>query len=1267
MPRTRNSFNSGMVQDVDPNRQRPDTYRHALNGRIRFVEPYDTTLPYEERVKYGNSFAFINDKGTEDLLSICPGYTITGSAEVDNELVLFSTNGTYSEIGVVTIQEAAAPTATYKTLYNDRNDPNGKRLNFSQDPRFCIEARVSIESELNRRVYWVDGRNELRCINLELLFSNRSTRVPYHTNQSCGATVSYPKHLSVHQFNASSDITFGRIKYQERIPGRAKSGAFHLFYQLITKDGHHSAVSPITAPFLHHGETLVPQNHHKVKMGASNVVTNFGFRFTVEGIDTRWTDIRVGYAYATTDVVFDEIVFFNRTEITGTTMSFSLTRHGGVNVTAAYLNAKTVFPINPATLGIHKKKLFVGGFQLPVQPQVQLDTFNISPVYRFMDADETGYPTFSSENDVLTNSSPKTTTVTVRNFEGNNEVYQITGDYANYKGVQWSHLFEGWWRGDNADLGVVVYDLKGNTLFVQPLPSYTTPQQYENAHLTAINGGKYQLRILGLNVSGITFRHQDIFDGNGRLLISGFSIVRLKNNSQIKFQGIVVPAVRGLKTTCVKQNGSTPSEFLYNSTMPLPLLYNDFEASHEITEGKRLKKGEESQRWISEPVTSDRCREFFHEPYTFTIHAPDVMVEGAAPEVNETHRLKLVASCHTIDAVNPFRELSGNTKQYYVKQYKTSSVEGQIAMGNETRLSLLFYHNEFDKTYEVYDPDRKEEDKHYFHSSLKGRLPGLWVRSLLATGSMIAKAKDWKYVDVVDTQSNTTTSAQIVNYIVPQGLNTGSTNLAAQEYVSIGHFQPITESLLNQVRVGNNYTFNNIELYRGGCYANFVDMTRLYPMWYNEGDSDYSISHIVPLESVINYAMRYGRSFAANAAQARMTLLNNSLNRYYNGIMRQQPEDWGINRVLVNKRTTNTYAPQPANTTLRYDLPASFVWSNTKLSNEADDQYRKLLPGNFGDVDGLYGKITGMATLFDFLYIFQESGYSRARIDERAALSNQNGLAITLGTGEAFSGVDYVSELNGMTYRGGLGRLKNALYWMDVRAGLLCRHSQAGFEPISDIYGRHDTFSETCRLVSFITQVPRIIIVGHDYHNEVYVSIDLPGAPYLTTTFDESINAFTDDYNFQPGFMGKLNNYLLSAPINKGNNLHLHHYGARGRYYGAYQNTFLMFAVQGDVLNPNYFDNLLIHMNEAGAKKLKSIRVASINPSGQLHNIDLTLDPRKRYIDGSLRLPLREMTHLKSAVVSQGVYITIEVINDEQNVPVLISAVDTDYRVVYKR
>jgi hypothetical protein len=73
-----------------------------------------------------NSFGIVeNENGFVDLDELTP-YTLIGVVPVtNNQVVVFSTDNTDSEIGIITLGATGTPTASYDVVYNDVD------LNFS--------------------------------------------------------------------------------------------------------------------------------------------------------------------------------------------------------------------------------------------------------------------------------------------------------------------------------------------------------------------------------------------------------------------------------------------------------------------------------------------------------------------------------------------------------------------------------------------------------------------------------------------------------------------------------------------------------------------------------------------------------------------------------------------------------------------------------------------------------------------------------------------------------------------------------------------------------------------------------------------------------------------------------------------------------------------------------------------------------------------------------------------------------------------------------
>jgi hypothetical protein len=136
-----NMFSKGLVLDVDPIKQPENTYRYAQNAILNT----NSEDMYELSSEYGNRLC----------AEIPVGYTVVGKyVHNDDTIILFSTDGTDSEIGKVV-------DCTYTTLINDAC------LNFSE--QFPIVATGKTINGCELAIIFVDFNNDDKYINLDRL------------------------------------------------------------------------------------------------------------------------------------------------------------------------------------------------------------------------------------------------------------------------------------------------------------------------------------------------------------------------------------------------------------------------------------------------------------------------------------------------------------------------------------------------------------------------------------------------------------------------------------------------------------------------------------------------------------------------------------------------------------------------------------------------------------------------------------------------------------------------------------------------------------------------------------------------------------------------------------------------------------------------------------------------------------------------------------------------------------------------------------------
>lgn len=143
------TFNKGMNSDLDKSLRDGSTYYRAENF----------TLTPSASDSVG---AFVNTKGNIDTgITFALNHEIVGYVNLLASLIVFTTDGTDSAIYEIENPDSDSPVTTL--VYND-SASTGK-LNFNtSNPITAVPIK---ESENIRKVYWVDGVNDLRYINLD--------------------------------------------------------------------------------------------------------------------------------------------------------------------------------------------------------------------------------------------------------------------------------------------------------------------------------------------------------------------------------------------------------------------------------------------------------------------------------------------------------------------------------------------------------------------------------------------------------------------------------------------------------------------------------------------------------------------------------------------------------------------------------------------------------------------------------------------------------------------------------------------------------------------------------------------------------------------------------------------------------------------------------------------------------------------------------------------------------------------------------------------
>jgi hypothetical protein len=134
------------------------------------------------------------------------------------------------------------------------------------------------------------------------------------------------------------------------------------------------------------------------------------------------------------------------------------------------------------------------------------------------------------------------------------------------------------------------------------------------------------------------------------------------------------------------------------------------------------------------------------------------------------------------------------------------------------------------------------------------------------------------------------------------------------------------------------------------------------------------------------------------------------------------------------------------------------IWaSETKIDGELIDSWRVWLTNNFTEVEGQYGEINKITTIKDNFLFYQDRAFGTASINDRSVINDENGVALTLGSGGILDDYGYVSRNTGTKHKFSVIPTGEAVHHFDAILKKWFRYGQ-GAAPLSDIKGLHSHF-----------------------------------------------------------------------------------------------------------------------------------------------------------------------------------------------------------------
>lgn len=594
----------------------------------------------------------------------------------------------------------------------------------------------------------------------------------------------------------------------------------------------------------------------------------------------------------------------------------------------------------------------------------------------------------------------------------------LANAFWNYKNPVVESLLKGYWSTEKYRIGILFYDLKGNPYYVRWINDYTFGTIAAKSGLLiadAYNGtNQWSVNPSLLTLSGITIP-STLID-----LISGFSIVRAERDPQVITQGLVI------QTSSVVSGGInliTPISCLLpayddyvvlSGNIPHPRAYSWLIPDNNTriplrksigTVGDTMKEA----GWLGPITWSGGAYQIRSEVTKADNYQKYFVAQGAdvsSPRSNTFDKWFDIADNGYVtgfDSTSDFRNATLNMSGGAIADPTCvgggadNIIAGRFAIGGQKiavqPVGDFFHYN----------------TTAYYYS---GPGTGAWLQ--------------------------TNPYHILMNYYIPNSNLYGGQGLAAlanTNYISTGHFQPITAQVKTDTFDAGtgSYIFNGVQVGGGDCFTNLIDYGYALADNISYPGNEYSLGLYFPCENNSNTYLIRGRKIS-NSQMG----VNTSNGVAYNDSNVTRLEDFSYNSGYSSEGRLILYPALPVDFSNAGRFEFRIRFAGQKFIGEIIDSFRTFLDLDRKEVDGLLGEINNVRSKGDYIYYLQNHGVGSAPVLQRQLISGDDGAATILGTGGVIDSFNTISTLYGNQHKHGLTQTDFGWIWFDMRNKDVC-------------------------------------------------------------------------------------------------------------------------------------------------------------------------------------------------------------------------------------
>lgn len=1214
----------GINQDVSKSKRLPEFYFDAENVRILATDS-------------GTTGSITNEKGNTLVFSLAEGQEIIGHAVLKDYLVLFSTDNSTDKITRILLSD-------YSSVELFSGD-----LNFSKDNR--IETEVYYESDDLQKVYWVDGVNQLRHINIIHELYSQSDAV---------------------MFDAVPDVVFSAVNLSSvDYGGIHTSGMIQYAYNLVKKNGSQSAISPLSE--------LYPLNKNN-KGGKVNEYVGKILNLTIDNIDTRYDIIRL-YAIKYTSYNEQPSIHLIAEETIGGNSVFHYSDDGRIirPIEADQFTFLGGTAYIPSTITSKFNRLILGNikeqyFDISTE---QYDTRSYAfpqnnTITKIKNKEDVSFSNITFDGTIIKNLVTGASIVPVHDcileqnvlnlaiYQYNSAIYGTTGTNIDLQIVQQniSNPRNVLKSNETYRIGIEFYNAKGQCSSPKWISDIYIPQGNLNNDYNTLKVTLKNIPVLqNLGVVGWRVLRVERTDADKTILCQGIVSPMIFQDYEHKSTADITKGITYANNDLLK----IPSPFMRNSTH----LYETWKRksadavapyinkiqhgvciSEEATTGEiddpRQEVFRDSESGNDNSNNNNQLT--FEETRLFQLFSPDIIFS----DVNISENLKLRLNHN---ALNPIANCSEWAKQYNTDNnllaseikrnstlslYKESNIGRFSAFNQYARIGGTGDHNIQNK-YQYY---RNYTFGSYFSNKIYNISGSPMIADIGQSGLRYGGQSKYNFTNQLGTiladrnhQDTGDDGIISVNSVANKNISIVLENDQSLETVyssnsftanSNGVFE-LTRTLTNQYG-GNTYEARSRNSYlRIGSYKilstedpfiqinqagdTFVGKFRFARILNNstsvQSSKYYEMTEIVefPVETSVDINNR------SDLSQSWDSVFMPTYDEYhsYNRVYSQQP--------IFNKTQATPFTFQE-----RLVFDNRINATKVKTSGELVDSWTDLLINEELYVDGKYGSIVKIIQNNDMVYCLQEQAISALEIAPRVQTVASDGTSIELGRGAVLYNYKYINTNSGCVNPESVFKSQNSIYYIDITNKSLNRVSGMELIGLSDAHGLHSFIYNNINYNSL--KYSNLVSGCFDQiTNDAYFT-----TPGFTIAYNEQSGTFTSKYSFKPKRYIYTHFGLFTS--NTGSSLWKHYTGESGKFYGVIYPCSITYIIAPEpdmdcIFNNGEFKSEVYNSVNASInnKTLTSIQCWNEHQSSALIPLTVGANIKRKFWDWNFFIP----------------------------------------------